>query len=173
MNGLIIKVPYVSLWDGGVEITTSAKLNLKTGALTDIETVDPADRVQVCEREYIILNDDQIDTLWDENHGYWVQLHNGQVGPCTENYAAHREAMADLSIADVVKITDYVAVLSQFLNDGNEVLDDMDSILAPFEVVINTLRTPETCRHQDCGCYLYKSDLPQYDYVCPECDENF
>ena len=24
-----------------------------------------------------------------------------------------------------------------------------------------------------CGSYLYLSDLPQYDYVCYECDENF
>lgn len=24
-----------------------------------------------------------------------------------------------------------------------------------------------------CGKQLYLSDLPQYDYVCPWCDENF
>lgn len=24
-----------------------------------------------------------------------------------------------------------------------------------------------------CGDYLYLSDLPQYDYICYTCDENF
>jgi len=172
MNELKIRVPYVSIWDGGIEITTSASLNIKTGAVTDIETVDPQDTVQVCEREYIILNDEQIDVL-SEDDNYWVQLHSGHDGPCTENYAAHMEAISSLSIAHVVKAVDYIVALSQFLNDDNEILDDMDSILEPFYTVINKLRTEETCRHRDCGSNLYKSDLPQYDYVCPACDENF
>jgi len=167
MKELKIRVPYVSVWDGGIAIETSAILNIRTGALTDFETLDPRNSVENCEREYIILNDEQVDVL-SEDGNYWVQL-----GPRTENYAAHMEAISSLSITHVVKAVDYIVALSQFLNNDNEILDDMDSILEPFYTVINKLRTEETCRHGDCGSNLYKSDLPQYDYVCSECDENF
>lgn len=172
MDELRVRVPYVSVWDGGIEITTNASLNIKTGAVTDIETVDPQTDVQICEREYIILGDEQVDVLSEDGH-YWVQLCSGHVGPCTENYTAHRDAISGLSITDIVKAVDYAIALSQFLDDDNEILDDMDCILDPFYAVINKLRTAEICRHGDCGSYLYKSDLPQYDFVCPECDENF
>jgi len=172
MKELKIRVPYVSVWDGGSAIETSAILNIRTGVLTDFETLDPRNSVENCEREYIILNDEQIDVL-SEDGNYWVQLHGSHDGPCTENYAAHLEAISSLSVVQVVKVVDYVVALSQFLNDDNEILDDMDSILEPFYTVINKLRTEEICRHGDCGSNLYKSDLPQYDYVCPACDENF
>jgi len=172
MKELKIRVPYVSVWDGGIAIETSAVLNIRTGVLTDFETLDPLNSVESCEREYIILNDEQIDVL-SEDGIYWVQLHGGLDSPCTENYAAHMEAISSLSVAQIVKVVDYVVALSQFLNDDNEILDGMDSILEPFYMVVNKLRTEEICRHRGCGSNLYKSDLPQYDYVCPECDENF
>ncbi len=173
MKEVKIRVPYVSVWDGGIEIATSANLNLRTGEVTDIETLDSADNVQVCEREYIILNDDQVDVLSEDGNGYWVPLYSGHPGPCTDNYIAHKQALSDLSITEVVKAVDYIVMLSQFLDDDNEILDDMDSILEPFYTVIKQLRTDEICRHGSCGSYLYKSDLPQYDFVCHECNENF
>jgi predicted Zn-ribbon and HTH transcriptional regulator len=89
----------------------------------------------------------------------------------TANYAAHRKAMASLSVADIVRAVDYIAALSQFVSKENEVLDDMEAITAPFNNVINELITEEKCVL--CGSYLFKSDLSQYDYVCPDCDENF
>jgi hypothetical protein len=36
---------------------------------------------------------------------------------------------------------------------------------------IEKLRTDEECFH--CGGNLFMSDLPQYNYVCPICNENF
>lgn len=37
--------------------------------------------------------------------------------------------------------------------------------------IIDQLVTTKRCLH--CGGRLLLSDLKQYDYVCPECDENF
>ncbi|MHB8061738.1 MAG: hypothetical protein ACYDG2_03755 [Ruminiclostridium sp.] len=173
MNEIKIRVPYVSVWDGGIEIATSINLNIRTGEVTNFEKLDPLNTVQDCERAYIILNNEQVDVFSEDGNGYWVQLHNGYAGPCTDNYIAEREAISGLSIAEIVKAVDYMVALSQFLNDDNEILNDLDNILEPFYTVINQLRTEEICRHGGCGSYLYKSDLPQYDFVCPECSESF
>jgi len=91
----------------------------------------------------------------------------------TSNYADHLKAVSQLSVADIIRTVDYINLLAGFADKNNEVLDDLDNITAPFAGIIEKLRTDEKCRHQDCGGYLYKSDLPQYDFVCPECDENF
>ena len=37
--------------------------------------------------------------------------------------------------------------------------------------LLASLRTAYTCPH--CGKRLYLSDISGYDFVCPECDENF
>lgn len=37
--------------------------------------------------------------------------------------------------------------------------------------IIDQLVTTKCCPH--CGGALLLSDLKQYDYVCPKCDENF
>ena len=167
-----IRVPYISVWDGGTEIRTSASLNIRTGRIYDIVSVDPSNALQVCEREYITLNDEQFDVLSEEDE-YWVQLYSDHVVPITDSFIEHKDAMQELSITQIIKVVDYVVALSQYINDDNEILDDMDSILEPLYAVIKELRTDEICRHSNCGSFLYKSDLPQYDYVCPECDENF
>ena len=38
---------------------------------------------------------------------------------------------------------------------------------------MNELKTNTDKECPRCGCFLLESDLPQYDYVCMECDENF
>jgi len=170
---LKIRVPYVSVWDGGVLIATSANLNIRTGEITDIETVDPQGTAEILEREYIVLNDEQIDVDSSDGEGYWIQLRHDRAGPCTENYLAHMEAMSDLSVTDLIKVVDYVVSLSQFLTDDNEILDDMDSILEPLNKIISVLKTEESCWHPGCDSNPYMSDVPQYDLVCAECDENY
>lgn len=89
----------------------------------------------------------------------------------TKNFKECQEAMKKLSIVDVVKAVDYINELSQFIPCENEVLDYMDDITEPLMDIIEECRTDKECPH--CGCFLFKSDLPQYDYVCVECDENF
>ncbi|MEE1301185.1 MAG: hypothetical protein UHD64_00255 [Bacteroidales bacterium] len=87
------------------------------------------------------------------------------------NFESHHKAIESLSIVDIVRIVDYVNELSTFIPSENEVLDYLEDIVEPFGNITNELRTEAECPH--CGCYLFKSDLPQYDYVCAECDENF
>ena len=172
LKELKVRVPYVTVWDGGTEIVTSGTLNIRTGEITDIETVDPPVDVEILEREYIILNGEQVDVESGESDGYWIRLNSSYTGP-TESYVAHMDAMSGLSVTDLIKAVDYIATLSQFLNQNNEILDDMADILEPLNKVISELRTEETCGHGGCDSYLYKSDLPSYDSVCPACDENF
>ena len=89
----------------------------------------------------------------------------------TNNYKEHQRALSDLSITDIVKASDYINELASFIPDNNEVLDCLGSIQEPLLKVIEILQTKEECPH--CGCILYSSDLPQYRFVCPECNENF
>lgn len=88
-----------------------------------------------------------------------------------KNFNEYQETMEQLSITDIVRAVDYINELSQFIPVNNEVLDYMEDITEPLMNVINGCRTDKECPR--CGCCLFKSDLPQYDYVCAECDENF
>lgn len=87
------------------------------------------------------------------------------------NFKAYQEAIEKLTIVHIIDAVDYINELSTFIPQNNEVLDYLEDIVKPLVDVIDECRTDKECPH--CGCYLFKSDLPQYDYVCAECDENF
>jgi len=71
---LKIIVPYVSVWDGGVEVESKALVDIKSGEVTDIEPVN-VHGLEICEREYIVMNDEQVDVFTDEHgYDYWVDL---------------------------------------------------------------------------------------------------
>lgn len=101
----------------------------------------------------------------------------------TQNYRDHQEIISKLSISTLVKIHDCLFDLYEDINEGEdflflgeeeektfkeEILELRNSILQP---IIKELLTEKTCPH--CKTFLFKSDSPQYDYVCPDCDENF
>ncbi len=70
----IIPVPYISIWDGGIEVETTAAVNIKTGEVSCIATADVTG-LDICEREYIVMNDEQVDVLTDMNgFDYWVDI---------------------------------------------------------------------------------------------------
>ena len=94
-----------------------------------------------------------------------------EVRRITKNFKECQITMQNLSIVDIVRAVDYIAELSDFIPDNNEVLDYASEITQPLMSVIEKCRTDRECPH--CGCFLFKSDLPQYEYVCAECDENF
>lgn len=89
----------------------------------------------------------------------------------TDNYSEHQKAINNLSVTDLIETVDYIKLLSTFIPENNEVLDNLDDVVKPFEKVIERLKTNVTCPH--CGKELFKSDLPDYDFVCKDCDENF
>lgn len=71
----IIHVPYVSVWDGTSYIDTFAMLNLNTGEVTDVETIEVSNRLGSCEREYIIIANIDADVVIDETDGSrWITL---------------------------------------------------------------------------------------------------
>jgi len=74
-----IPVPYVSVWDGGTEVETSAIVDITTGEVTDIKQVD-VKGLDICEREYIIMNDCQVDVYNDQQgFEYWADMQNSGV----------------------------------------------------------------------------------------------
>lgn len=88
-----------------------------------------------------------------------------------DNFKKHQEVISGLSVADIVKVVDYVNELAGFIPQDNEVLDCLDDTVKPFVQVRNTLRADKEC--PKCRGHLFLSDVPGYEYVCPECDENF
>lgn len=76
MNDCVIKVPYVSLWDGGIKVETTANVNIRTGEVTDIASVDVTG-LELCESQYISMNGEQV-FVYEDEHGfnYWADIEN-------------------------------------------------------------------------------------------------
>lgn len=51
-----MKAKYVSVWEGGIEVTTSCEYDVQTNEVYDIETSD-VDGLDALEDEYILLPD--------------------------------------------------------------------------------------------------------------------
>ena len=78
--GCKVPVPYISVWDGGVEIETTAIVNIKTGEVSDITSVD-VNGLDICERQYIVMQDEQVDVYEDERgYDYWADIENEILG---------------------------------------------------------------------------------------------
>lgn len=76
MDYCCIVVPYVSVWDGGIEIQTVATVNIITGEVTGIGTVN-AEGLDICESEYIVMNDERVYVYHGENgFEHWADINN-------------------------------------------------------------------------------------------------
>ena len=75
------------------------------------------------------------------------------------------------NLINIAKAYDYIYLLSTLIDPNNEVLDDFYAVINPLAKVLKECETEKVCPF--CNHKLYLSDLPQYDYVCAECDENF
>lgn len=75
----------------------------------------------------------------------------------TENYKKFRDWLTtNISVTDLVNF-----------DDDN----DNDTLKGIVHDIVKELRTDKKCPH--CDALLYLSDLPEYEYVCVECEENF
>ena len=75
-----VHVPYISVWDGEIEIETTAVVDIKTGEITDITSVD-VNGLDICERQYIVMQDEQVDVYEDERgYDYWADIENEILG---------------------------------------------------------------------------------------------
>ena len=74
----------------------------------------------------------------------------------TDNYKKYKDALAyNIGVPTLVNFV-----------EGND-----DALVNIVRDIVEELRTDKRCPH--CDAPLYCSDLPQYDYVCIECEENF
>lgn len=78
----------------------------------------------------------------------------------SDEYQDFEEAKAGIATSDLVNL------LTLLEEKGIE-----DERMIFLKKAVSDLKTDKFCPH--CGEMLYKSDLPQYRYVCPECEENF
>lgn len=93
----------------------------------------------------------------------------------TKNYKKYREATKNVDMVEIVRVYDLVMkVLEDYtpktpieIRNKEVLADEMEY----FENMLNATKTDKCCPR--CKTTLYCSDLPDYDYVCPECDENF
>ena len=73
MEKQIVEVEYVTLWDDGVEIVTSAMYDVKTGLVYDIETTgEGIEDLDILEREFIRLEDGTELDVCEESGKYKV-----------------------------------------------------------------------------------------------------
>lgn len=97
------------------------------------------------------------DCVYDNVSEYMWSTYVDREQEETENYRKFKEALAN---------TISVQALEEY------VCGDPDDLMRENTVdVIEKITTDKKC--PKCGKTLYLSDLPQYDYVCAECDENF
>lgn len=89
----------------------------------------------------------------------------------TDNFIKEYLTVGDVSLVSLIKAIDVIDLLSTFVPKNNEVLDRAEEVKRELIDITDTLKSHNTCPH--CKGTLYYSDLPQYEYVCPNCDENF
>ena len=69
---MLLPAQYVTVWDSGEIISTSCKIDLAKNPpfVTDIESLDVSDDIGSCIREYVTVNDIQIDTFITDDDRY-------------------------------------------------------------------------------------------------------
>lgn len=85
----------------------------------------------------------------------------------TENFKAMKENIETLTLGDIFNIHNVIVSLQC----GVEPCVDVEEVISMLDDVIMACTTGAIC--PKCGGNLFLSDLPQYDYVCFNCDENF
>lgn len=115
------------------------------------------------DRYSLILQSSDIDYIFKEIVS--DNLNEFSFGKKTTNYKEYRNALNNISITDIINLLNATKHIS--INK----IEEIKKVLVPFEHFIKSVQTKERC--PKCGAELYKSDLPQYNYVCVACDENF
>ena len=80
-NTVVSGIPYVSVWDGGVEVESTCTIDFRTGNILDIEPAKGLASfgfLDTLDREYIVLNDEQVDVMEDDEGVRWVRLEHAQ-----------------------------------------------------------------------------------------------
>lgn len=65
---------FVSVWDGGRELRSEARVNLESGAVEVVEYADTPEDLEVLEREYLLFRNESWELLKDEDGNYRIEL---------------------------------------------------------------------------------------------------
>lgn len=85
----------------------------------------------------------------------------------TDNHRKYKKIVGSIPVHELVRIVrNYPSVFPK-IGRYAEFIEPMEEI----ENHINELKVKELCPH--CKNSLFLSDLPDYDFTCYECDENF
>ena len=105
------------------------------------------------------------ESVFDER--YIAERDNEEICPCCKktNY-----------LMDVEETDNYIQFTQEVLNrisvndlvNFDDGLDNLDIIVHD---IVKAIKTERKCPR--CNSPLYLSDLPEYDYVCVDCNENF
>ena len=92
MNLVVDNIPYVSVWDSGIEVKTTCTVNLETGEVTEISAADVRG-LDVCEEQYVVLNDEVV-YIYENERGfpYWADIHGELACPEKDQSAATAKA---------------------------------------------------------------------------------
>lgn len=92
---------------------------------------------------------------------------NEFMNEATENFKDVQKEISTLWLGDIMGAYDII----NCLRVGIKPTSDIEPVVTALEKVIARCTTGVKCPR--CGNQLFKSDMPQYDYVCFECEENF
>jgi len=91
----------------------------------------------------------------------------------TKNHQKYLKLKSEeFDLKGLIEVSDIISYLCQLIGDENEIVDHAEEIKNDLDNIITKFMAKnEFCPH--CGNQLFLSDLPQYNYVCHNCNENF
>lgn len=73
INNNVKEATYTSVWDGGIEVTSRCKINIKTREIFDFEMVSVSG-LEVLEREYVTMDESKYKVNEESTADtYWYQ----------------------------------------------------------------------------------------------------
>ena len=91
----------------------------------------------------------------------------------TSNFKKHEAIKKNISIAELEFAIDCADRLLDEIRDDklNEFTWELEQSLNSLRKIVDQALTTRIC--PKCGQFLIVSDVPEYDYGCSNCDENF
>ena len=164
-------VPYVSIWDGGIEIETTAIVDIRTGEVTDISSVD-VNGLDICERQYIVMHGEQVDVYEDERgYNYWADIKNEIIGTDDDiNFISTKCVNGGLQTGDLVISTpddEYSCLIGQVtkinllgsLEHNEETENETDDVHVNFLEFDYSKNRIMEIEKEFCGLYSEKKDF--------------
>lgn len=59
----VIDAKFVSIWDGGYEVMSNCKVDMRTHEVFDIEKIDMGNKVETLDSEHILIDDEYFDVF--------------------------------------------------------------------------------------------------------------